>query len=316
MSQLERLSFIDSRIKARGGVSLREVAERFEISARQARRDLDYLCERLGAPIHWSPGPRRYEYTEAWSGLEFADEKALLFYVFARAAAGTLAYVPLAEEEALARLLDFVPPALRGAESAISYELPGYDPADMERLGLIVRGIAEARCLDIAYRDAEGRASERRVEALRLVNYAGSWYCVAFDHESGELRTFRLSRFSGIAISRDRAGASVPAAELERFLSSSFGMFKGPGDKRAIVRFHGRALAVVRGEVWHPGQERSEGVDERGPYVELALPVSRYDELLGRILRFGADAEPVEPPELRELWKAEIRRMAQAVADT
>jgi predicted DNA-binding transcriptional regulator YafY len=316
MSQIERLQFIDARIRERGGVSLGEVVDRYEITERQARRDLDYLRDRLGAPIEWKPASRRYEYESRWDGFAFADEKALLFYVFARASAGAIAYVPLSDEDALEKLLELVPPGLRKAESAIRYELPAYEIADIERLGLIVRALSESRCLDIGYRDAGGRVSARRIEALRLVNYAGSWYCVAFDQSKDELRTFRLSRLSKIAISKDKARARIDQAEIERFLSSSYGMFKGSGNKRACMRFYGRALAIVRGELWHPEQKRSEGSDPlRGPFVELSVPVSRWDEIIGRVLRFGADAEAVSPQEFHELWMAEIRRMSASIAE-
>jgi len=313
MSQLERAAYIDCRIKAKGGVTAREVADRFEVTERQVLRDIEYLRNRLGAPIEWSAAERRYRYSDAWSGLEFADEKALLFYVFARAAAGTLAYVPLAEEEALERLLELVPKKLRRVEGAIRYELPGYEPADAENLALLVRAMADSRRLDVAYRDAEGKDTERSIEALRLVNYAGSWYCVAYDLGRRALRTFKLSRFARLALSRDRVESPIGDDVVEEFLGSSYGMFKGKGDKKAVVRFYDRAVPIVRDELWHPGQTRREGTDPtRGPYVELAIPVSRWDEILGRILRFGADAEPVGPARLRALWKAEIERMARA----
>lgn len=315
MSQTERLAFIDGHIKSKGGITLREIAERFEITERQAHRDIEYLQDRCWAPIEWKAEARRYEYTDRWSGLEFADEKALLFYVFARAAAGAIAYVPLSEEGGLDKLLKLVPPDLRDVEGAIRYELPAYEPADIERLGLLVRAISERRCVDASYGDAAGKASVRRIEPLRLVNYAGNWYCVAFDQSKEGLRTFRLSRFAKLSISMDKAANKVGREEIERFLGSSYGMFKGSADKRAVLRFYGRALRIVKSELWHPDQERSEGVDsQRGSYLELSLPVSRYEEILGRILRFGADAEAIAPLEFRDLWKGEIRRMAELLS--
>jgi predicted DNA-binding transcriptional regulator YafY len=317
MSNTERLAYMDRKLRTSGGVTLAEIADRFEVSERQARRDLDYLRDRLDAPVAWNPSTRRYEYSEAWRGLEFADEQTLLFYVLARAAAGTVAYVPIVEERALARLAELVPASLRRAEAAIRYELPGYESADIDTLCILLRGLAEGRLLDIAYRDAEGNESERRIETLRLINYAGNWYCVAFDMRKHELRTFRLSRIRRVAISRDKIQGSMESAEVERFLASSFGMFKGSGDKRAVIRFFGRALAVVRDEVWHQAQGRAEGIDpSRGPYLQLSIPVSGWDEILGRVLRFGADAEPTDPPEFRRLWKDEIRRMSELITNT
>jgi len=314
MSQIERITYIDRRLRERGWVTSAEVARRFEVSTRQVGRDIEYLRDRLDAPLAWNAAMRRYEYTEPWSGLAFADERALLFYVFARAAAGTVAYVPLTEEDELARLLARLPPDLRKVAGAVRYDLPEYEPADIENLGLVVRAMAESRCLDFAYRDAGGSASDRRVAPLRLVNYGGNWYLVAYDQGRSALRTFRLGRVRRLAIAKDRAQVPLSDAEIERFLNSSYGMFKGSGDKRATIRFYGPALAIVRDELWHPDQKRSQGLDpQRGEYLELSLPVSRWEELLGRVLRFGADAEPVGPPELRGLWKAEIARMARAI---
>ncbi len=316
MSLLERAAYIDGRIKARGGVTAREVADRFEVTERQVIRDIQYLRDRLGAPIKWSATERRYRYADAWSGLEFADEKALLFYVFARAAAGAIAYVPLAEKGALERLLALVPKKMRKVETSIRYELPGYEPVDTENLALLVRSMADGVRVDAEYRDSCGTESKRCIEALRLVNYAGSWYCVAYDAGRRGLRTFKLSRFARLALSREKAESPISDQAVEKFLGSSFGMFKGSGDKKAVVRFFGRAVPIVRDELWHPAQKRREGSDDaRGPYIELTLPVSRWDELLGRILRFGADAEPVGPAPLRKLWKDEIARMAEMAKD-
>jgi predicted DNA-binding transcriptional regulator YafY len=310
MSALERIFYIDQRIREQGSVRLKEVEDRFEISNRQVKRDIEYLRDRLDAPIEWESAGRRYVYHSPWQGLEFADEKALLFYVFARAAAGTLAYVPLAEAGPLEQLLELVPEALRPLAQDLRYELPEFEPASVEGLGVFMRAINEGRQVNACYRDAEGKASDRTIEPLRLINYAGTWYCVAFDPKRNGLRTFKISRFERAALRREKASGTVPREDIDRFLDSSYGMFKGEGDKRAIIRFYGKALEIVRSEIWHPAQMKARGRDERrGEYIELTIPASRYDELIGRVLRFGADAEAVAPEEFRDAWKAEIRRM-------
>jgi len=71
------------------------------------------------------------------------------------------------------------------------------------------------------------------------------------------------------------------------------------------LRFYGRALATVAGELWHPDQLRSEGaVPSRGRFVEI----------LGRTLCFGVDAEALAPEGFRALWKAEILKMAALIS--
>ena len=78
MGNLERIVFIDRHIRERGGVRVAEIVGRFEVSERQAKRDLEYLRYRLGVLLEWDASKRAYHYTEVFPGLDFADAKALL----------------------------------------------------------------------------------------------------------------------------------------------------------------------------------------------------------------------------------------------
>jgi predicted DNA-binding transcriptional regulator YafY len=313
MSNLERIAYMDRAARERGGFTIAEIARRFEVGERQVRRDIDYLRDRLDAPLEWDAVSHRYTYTSTYTHLKFTDEKSLLFLVFARAAAEALAYVPLAEPHSLEALRAAVPAHLRGLESNVRYELPEQELSDDETLALILAAINDKRSLDFDYRDARSRKSHRSAIPRRLVNYAGTWYLAAYDLGRRELRTFKLSRAASFARGERHDDHGPAEEEVDRFLDSSYGMFKGPASRLARARFYARAREIVRSELWHPDQERSEGTEpDRGPYIELAVPVSSYDEILGRILRFGADARVVGPEEFVTLWKEEIRRMAEA----
>jgi predicted DNA-binding transcriptional regulator YafY len=56
----------------------------------------------------------------------------------------------------------------------------------------------------------------------------------------------------------------------------------------------------VAGEVWHPNQRSATEGD--GSYV-LEIPYSDERELLGDLLRFGADVEVMAPADLRSRIK-------------
>lgn len=313
MSALERICFIDSAIRENGGVRLRRVAERFEVSERQVKRDLEYMRDRLNAPLRYARERERYEYAERYTALANIDQKALLFYVFARAAAGTLAYVPLTEAAGLQALLDSIPKALRPLAERIRYELPDFEPPDEETLSVIMASLEGGRRFDASYRDAEGNETERRAAALRLLNYAGVWYCVAWDLDKAAIRIFRLTRICKISLSRELATGIPDEETVDRYLAGSYGVFKGPNAQAAAIRFYGWARSVVEKEVWHPDQKREEGTDPvRGRWVQLTLPACRCEELLGRTLRFGSMAEPKAPESFRAAWKAEIQRMYEA----
>jgi predicted DNA-binding transcriptional regulator YafY len=313
MSQLERIVFIDQRIKSHGGIRVREIVERFEISERHAKRDIEYLKDRFNAPISWNRGKGCYLYTERYHDLDFLDERALLFYVFARSAAGTLAYVPVAAEKALDHLRDLVSKDLKPLADAVRYQLTASELVSDDFMSVFLHAILDKKVVDIWYKDAENKESTRGIEPRKMINYSGIWYCVAFDHSSEDLRTFRLSRIARVSISKLKWKGCVAEEKNERFVDSSYGMFKGAGDKKASVRFYGWARGIVSSETWHPEEVKSGGTDPvRGDYVQLDIPVSRWEEILGRTLRFGSMAEAAAPEEFRSLWVEEIRRMSEA----
>ncbi len=61
VSQTERIFFIDRTIREHRGIAVSTIASRFGICPRQAKRDIEYMWDRLNAPIAWSANRRRYD---------------------------------------------------------------------------------------------------------------------------------------------------------------------------------------------------------------------------------------------------------------
>ncbi len=59
----ERIRWLHKRIKEGYYPNAQRVSEKFEISHRQAQRDVDHLKNGLGAPIEFDPMHRGYRYT-------------------------------------------------------------------------------------------------------------------------------------------------------------------------------------------------------------------------------------------------------------
>jgi predicted DNA-binding transcriptional regulator YafY len=315
MSQLERIFFIDRMIRDHGGISAGQIAHKFEVSERQAKRDIEYMRDRLNAPIVWSRKCGHYEYSESWDGLRFADETTFLAFAFLRAILGHYAYVPVVSEETIGMLKAKLGGRYSVIADKVRYELPDLERIDGETALALCQALLETSALDISYTDARGEPSERRIVPLRLVNYAGKWYCVAFDSKTSELRTFAVSRIAVVAASSSTPDSlskrSLPSEkEIDTFLSSSYGIFKGEPIGRARLRFYGGAARAVREQRWHSDQELSDATTPDGsPALDMSLPVHDWTELLGRALRCGANCEVVGPPEFRARWIEEINRM-------
>lgn len=62
MSNLHRILWIDQQIRTKRYPNVKKIAEKFEISVRQATRDLSYLRDTLSAPIQYSHKHQGYGY--------------------------------------------------------------------------------------------------------------------------------------------------------------------------------------------------------------------------------------------------------------
>ena len=64
MPSIHRIQWFDARVRTGRYPSARSLAERFEISHRQAQRDIEYMRDSLGAPLEYVPSRRGYRYSE------------------------------------------------------------------------------------------------------------------------------------------------------------------------------------------------------------------------------------------------------------
>jgi proteasome accessory factor C len=146
-------------------------------------------------------------------------------------------------------------------------------------------------------------AIKRTISPQTLVRYRDNWYVDGFCHLRNELRTFALNRISKAQLVPGKHRA-VPRSERDAFFAAAYGIFTGPATRVARIRFTGVAAREVSCETWHPGQQ-GRWIDENTYYLQVPYGHSR--ELVMDILRWGDQAEVVEPAGLRE----EVRRVVE-----
>ncbi len=311
MSLSERIAFINKCINDKGGVSLKEVCKKFEVKERTFKRDIEYLRCRIGAPVVYSRAKNIYYYSSPFDGLEFADERVLFFYVLIEKLAENHRLLPVISERILKRIREHIPDKYLPLLTCLSYEIDETEEFSPEIFKNLIHSIMNKRRVIFNYRDAKGRKSRRIIEALHILCYAGHWYCIAFDIENNEIRKFLFSRIEGLEVSGEISKSNISKLEVKRYLDSSFGIFKTGTSRDAVFRLYEPVCNIGRAQKWHPAQKIREGnIKERGSYIEISIPVGSYEEVLGKVLRYGEAAEAVAPAEFRKLWLDSIRRMA------
>lgn len=136
---------------------------------------------------------------------------------------------------------------------------------------------------------------ERTISPQELVHYRDNWYIDAWCHLRKGIRSFGLDAIEDVQI-LETAAQEVDTVELRRVTQGSYGIFAGQPTAWAVLRFTKHRAQWVEGEMWHPQQMATREPD--GSYL-LKVPYSDDRELLGDILRFGADVQVLEPKELR-----------------
>ena len=313
MSQTERIAYLDRRLRERGWVTAAEVAQQFEVSTRQVKRDIEYLRWRLDAPIAYDNLEHRYRYEKPYTRFRFADERRVLFSALVKGWAASEAYQPLVTPEILESVTDAVSRDYKTVADRIRYEAPSVEPVDLEVFAGLCRAMRDGRIAELSYQNFEGETTRRRVEAQRLWNYGGVWYLVAYDHLRERLRTFHLGRVQSLAVTAEAVTKQdadpLWQKEVEAWTASGSGIFRGGEPFDATVRLRGAALRVAGAQRWHTAQRDESGTDAEGEFLDRTVPTVDTRELVGRLLGFGGDAEAVAPLEFRRQWQEEVRRL-------
>lgn len=318
-----RLVSILLLLQTRGRMTAGEIASELEVSLRTAYRDLDALGS-AGVPVYADRGPAGgYQLVDGYrtrlTGLN-ADEAQALFL---SGLAGPAAQLGLETVLAAAQLkvLAALPPELRGRAGRIRERFhmvaPGWfkGPEELPWLPSAAEAVWEGRRLHMRYRRPQGEV-ERLVDPLGLVLKAGIWYLVA--RRDGVMRTYRVSRIleatcveehferpDGFDLARHWETA---ATEFERSLARVEITLRIAADALWDLAYAAAGAGDIRDALHTAPAPDADG------WVTIRYRASSIDTAHDDLLRLGARAEVLGPPELRRRMADTVRAMAAAYA--
>ncbi len=309
MSLLERIYYLHSRILNDRYPNSNDLVREFEVSSATAHRDIAYLRDRLLAPLAFSQQKNGYYYSESGFRLPFEDTPRLVMLLgMLQKMAGETGLTDLPELKKLQKkLTELMNTDNSAVDDLIHCEWIETESVDPDFFGAVLNSLLNRTQLQITYRSPAGTETERTVDPLKLVNYQGRWYCLAWCHLRESRRMFHLAR---ITASRQTGSKSEHSLSPDDdWLTGSFGIFKSSAESRyqAQILLKGTAAEIVLHQRWHPDQE----IQETKGGLILSLPVSDDRELIMKVLQFGSQAFILHPKTLREKVQIEIHKMAQ-----
>ena len=312
-----RLLSILLLLQTRGRMSAEALAAEVEASVRTVFRDVDQLSA-AGIPI-WAERGRNggFQLKEGWrtklTGLTTEEARA----IFLAGLPGPAAELGLGEAmtSAQLKLLAALPADWQASAQRVGSRFH-LDPIDWfrsaestEHLRPVAEAVWQERRLKIRYR-SWNRESDRLVDPLGVVLKAGRWYMVA--RSEGDVRTFRVSNIRALEMLESRFSRQRKF-DLAKYWSTSTKRFE-TSVYRSKAQLRVSPLGFRRLQTFSPtvaeAAVRTASAPEADGWMQVTIPIESVEDAAREVLGLGAEAEVVEPVELREHLKDMTARLA------
>lgn len=321
MDRTERFYKIEMLIRSRECVSFATLLEALEVSPATLKRDLQYLRERMDAPIEYDASANGYRFGQQWRGQRhelpgvwFNEKELHALLTMNQLMSG------LDENGMLSRHLQPMMEKLAGmlgSDETESRELTrrvklistARRRVPSEHFETVGSALVKRQKLSIQYRKrarngAAGSLSERLLSPQRLVHYRNTWYLDAWCHQQDGLRRFALDAVEQAELLDEKA-RTVAIKQLEAELDQGYGIFAGGQAQWATLVFSAEAAQWVSREEWHASQ-RSAWLDD-GRW-QLEVPFVDATELLMDLLRHAGEVQVLAPASLRRAFQQKLER--------
>jgi predicted DNA-binding transcriptional regulator YafY len=311
----ERFIWFNNQIKAGRFPNSVTLSQRYEVSRKTAQRDIEFMRDRLSAPLVYVADKRGYAYEDTayeLPGIWINEEELSALLISSRLASS----IPdRGLKSSLKSFLDQIVSLHSLGESISMEELNEkvsvknveYARIREETFRQVASALFSQRPLRIGYYSPhKDEHTERDILPLHLLQYMGNWHLIAYCALRGEIRDFALSRMRSVEISPLKISAKTPTISIKEYIRKNFGLMNSGAAVEVCLRFSPDIAPWISEQVWHPGQKVIRDSDGA---IRLRFPVADFKEIKREILRYGSQIEVIYPEEMREEVKKEIARM-------
>ncbi|KHF36936.1 hypothetical protein CM49_00863 [Paenibacillus sp. P1XP2] len=250
MSNMHRIHWFDQRIRGGHYPSSRDLALQFEISRRQAQRDIEYLAVSLRAPLVYIAKHRGYGYedkTYMLPHLYMTEEEKSVLKFLARKYGEYSTDAPSGVQR-VAHLLGRFAGEEEGEGAG---RLPYFDadPRLIHISGQLSFAIEQRRTVHLHYRSENGEFRED-VCPVRLLSRYNADYVAAYREHEGKTRLYRLDAIESLHVTNRMF--EINEAEDVPFVKG-----RPPAIQPFTARF--RLDRELQGEAWHGYPARPAG---------------------------------------------------------
>ena len=315
MSRHRRIMAIHRYLKDKKQGTAASLAKDLDCNERTIRRDMEYLRDVLKMPVEYNQQEYTWFYSKPVSDLPatlVSIEDRLALLVAQQAAelfVGTPWYDRL--KSAYARLMESLPIELATDYDKVArhirFEGTPMPPVEAGVWDTICNSIEASETLHMTYKTGHsGEVKERDVDPYGLVVRNYEWSLIGWDHLSGEVRTFLLSRIQKTDYTDKKFRVKGGFTLDEYFRTAVDGQQSTGALQRMKLRYTVQASAAGKDTPWTRNDRQSYD-DQKRLIVEFET--AALYAVCGRVLASGGNVEVLEPKTLRN----DVRQAAENV---
>jgi predicted DNA-binding transcriptional regulator YafY len=312
MSEIDRLYAYKTLLSGRRAVPRSEILSRMEISLATFKRDLAKLRDRLNTPIVFDRDLGGYRLDGANTrqelpGLWFSQEEILALLtiqnMIGQLEPGILGPKLKPLQKRLDEMLSSEGLTSQTLAQRIRLVYAGKRRFPLKSFEAVAKATLERLQLKIThYNRQSGEHLQRVISPQQLVHYRDNWYVDAWCHLRRGLRSFSVDAIVECEL-LDQEAQEFDAQLVRESMHSGYGIFGGRVKEWAKLSFNAERARWIQNEEWHPHQVGT--LNKDGTYT-LEIPYSDERELVGDILKYGADVTVLSPPSLVKLVREEL----------
>jgi len=293
----------------------KDFAEYFEVSERTFHRDKQVM-EELGVPIYYDNHLKEYKILDNFRfkapNLDQKETEAVL--LAAKEYQNRSFPMKKELESGLAKVYNSLPEFLKSSMGSYikNYEIISDPFVELEKhqhkFDKLKEAINKEKRIEVNYYSmSSNQTTKRKLDPYNLFFNKGAPYLYAFCHLRAEKRIFRIDRIKELKLTAENF--ELPADFLlAEELDNAWGVEQGEEEMEVEVKFSGRAARFVPEYHWNDKQEIKDISENQ---IIFKVKTSSRQEIKKWILGYGAEAEVLQPKNLREEMKQEIEKMLE-----
>lgn len=174
------------------------------------------------------------------------------------------------------------------------------------RYNIISEALASKRKIKISYMSSKNRVSEHILHPYKIYMYNLAWFVLAFNETIHDVGYFKLNRIEKIELLNDKYTISKTFNESNYL--DQYGM-KNNGEYISVsIKLKAPYAALVKERIYGKNQQII-SVDDNTTILKCDM--QNLASIVSFVLGFGSKAEVLEPLELKEALRNELKRMVE-----